>query len=340
MQESFTVKLNSIKIPKILSLLPLALLIGSCGANFENLEKFGLTSAVIQDSSAKMAEDIYQSCLRQAKYIPFGGLSEAIEKREEEEKNCAQELPSVEAVTNANLVLISYVRAIGQLASNDTVSFEKDLDALENSFKNLNTTSIALKEDQVSAGLKIARFIFNEFIAQFQRENLQDAILCTNQPIQEYVPGLVSIVEKFYIDGILQIERLNIDRYYQKFTPTSEQSSQLLALFTLEQSYIKEVDALNKRKEAADAYIEILKQTAQTHQKLKNEFNQPIRTEKEIEDLCQKYFSENGDTQPSQTSLPSPKQLKRINEIVMEYQNEITPLVQKLEGAFEIMLFG
>ena len=49
LQESFTMKLNFIKIPKLFSLLPLALLVASCGANFENIEEFGRTSAIIQD---------------------------------------------------------------------------------------------------------------------------------------------------------------------------------------------------------------------------------------------------------------------------------------------------
>lgn len=56
--------LNSIKIPKFLAMFPLALLIGSCGANFENIEEFGLTSAIIQETFANTAQDIYQSCLR------------------------------------------------------------------------------------------------------------------------------------------------------------------------------------------------------------------------------------------------------------------------------------
>lgn len=333
-------KTNSKQLLGVISAFPLILLLGSCGNNnFKNIEEFGLTSAVIKESSANMANDIYQSCLRQKRYLTDKRFSDSvgIPEREEREKDCDKNQSDAQTVTDVNEVLIDYMVALGKLASNDAVSFEKNLDALENSLKNFNNTlgaTAGLKEDQVNAGLKIARFIFNSLTTQFRQENLNQAILCTNQPVQDYIPGLVSIVQEFYVNGILRSEGVNLDSYYRKYAPTPEEQSQLLALFTIEQNYIKDVDALKERKQAAYAYIEILEKTATTHQKLTDELNQPAKTEKEIEDSCQKYFSADGDSQSAQTSLPSPKQLKRINEIVMEYRDEIRPLVKQLDKTF------
>ncbi len=146
-------KLNSIKIPKIFSMLPLALLIGSCGANFENIEKFSLTSAMIEDSSEKMAKDIYQSCIRRAKYSTdkLFPQSVGIPEIEAEEKECNKYQEATEVVKDVNSVLIGYMVALGKLASDDTVSFEKNLAALEASLNNLNLT---LSSVSPNSGLK------------------------------------------------------------------------------------------------------------------------------------------------------------------------------------------
>ena len=341
MQESFTVKLNSIKIPKILSLLPLALIIGSCGANFENIEKFSLTSAVIQDSSAKMAKDIYQSCLRRAKYNTSEDFPDSvgISEIEDKKKECNKYQEAAKVVNNVNSVLIGYMVALGKLASDDTVSFENNLAALEASLKNLNTTlssvssSGGVGEEEKEAGIKIAKFIFNQLTTQFRQENLQEAILCTNQSIQEYTPGLNSIAKEFYAEGILQSEGFTIDSYYSKYVPTPEEKTQLV-LYTFEQDYLTAVNALDEKKEAANAYVEIIQATAKTHQELFDEFNQPAMNETELEVLCQDYFAKDQDEQSNQTSSLSPKQLKRVDRIVMEYTDEIDPLVKKLDKAF------
>ncbi len=335
-------RVKSFKIPKIFSMLPLALLLGSCGNNFQNIEEFALTSAVIQDSSAKMATDIYQSCQRQIKYNTSEFFPDivGIPKIEAQGKECSKDREAAEIVNNVNSVLIGYMVALGQLASNDTVSFDKNLAALEVSLKNLNTTLSSvlsggsLKEEEVSAGLKIARFIFNQLTTQFRQQNLKEAILCTNQPLQQYTPGLNSIAQDFYINGILRSEGVTIDSYYRKYAPTPEEKTQLLALYTLEQDYLTEVNALDERKKAANAYIQILQATAKTHQELFDEFNQSGMTLQELEVFCQDYFAKDSPEQLNPTSSLTPKQLNRVNQIVLEYSNEIKPLVKKLDRAF------
>jgi hypothetical protein len=314
---------------------PIVLLLGSCSNNFKSIEEFGQTSAIVKVSSAKMSNDIYQSCLRQTRYVSGKLFPNNIDTsdREKQEKDCDIYQSSAEKVTKVNSVLINYMVALGKLASNDTVSFEKNLDALENSLKSLGN-SASLKEDQVNAGLKIARFIFNRLTTQFRHRNLNEAILCTNQSVQTYIPGLVSIVQDYYLNGRLRSEGLNIDRYYRKYAPAFEQKSPLSTLFPIEQSYIKDIDALNDRKQAAYAYIEILNQTAETHQQLADELQKSAKTAKKIEESCQKYFLKHGDNLVDQTRAPSPKQLNRMNEIVIKYQDEIRPLVVQLNKTF------
>ena len=335
-------KLNIIKIPKIFSIFPLALLLISCGANFKNVQEFALTSAVVKESSKSMAKDIYQSCIRRAKYSTSKLFPDTvgIPEIEAKEKECSKYQEAAKVVNDVNSVLIDYMVALGKLASDDTVSFEKNLAALEASLKNFNTTlssvssSGGLKEEEINAGLKIAKFIFNQLTTQFRQENLKEAIVCANQPVQEYTPGLNSIAKDFYHDGILQSEGVTLDRYYRKYAPTPEQRTQLVALYTLEQDYLTAVNTLDERKEAANAYVEILQTTAKTHQKLFDEFNHTAMNAKEVEIFCQDYFAKDKDEQSNQTGSLTPKQLKRVNQIVMEYTDEIKPLVKKLDKAF------
>lgn len=298
--------------------------------------------SIVKESSESMVNDIYQSCLRQAKYSSskFFPDTVGIPEIEEKEKECRNYQQAAEVVNNVNSVLIDYMVALGKLANDDTVSFEQNLAALEASLKNLNTTLSSIspgggvEEEEINAGLKIAKFVFNQLITRFRQENLQEAILCTNQSIQQYTPGLNSIAKDFYAEGILQSEGVKIDSYYRKYTPTPEEKNQLVALYTLEQDYLQAVNALNERKEAANAYRQILQATAKTHQDLFDEFNQSGMNDEEIEVFCQSYFAQDKDEQSNPTSSLSPKQLKRVNQIVMEYTDEIKPLVNKLDQTF------
>jgi hypothetical protein len=369
-------KRNFFRIPKILSLFPVVLIVGSCGANLENVEKFGLTSAIIQESSTNMVKDIYQSCLRQAKYkIPnnennqdnFIRSLRILEAKdpnlEQEEKKCQENKyqDAVRDINLANSVLIDYMVALGKLASDDTVSFENNLAKLEFSLANLNTTlnitlasipSIAsdsppiFKEEEIQAGLTIARFVFNQLTTQFRQENLQEAILCSNEAIQVYIPGLMSITQDFYVEGILESEELENYQYYSNFVQYTlpeeefanaskkEQTAQVLALYTFKQEYLNAVNNIEQKKEAANAYQEILQATANTHQELFNEFNQSAMNRQEIEVFCQEYFAKDADESSPQISSLTSQQLKRVKQIVMEYNKEIKPLVNQLDRAF------
>ena len=337
-------KIKLKKMSNILTFIPVAFLAVSCGSGFESVEKFGLSSAIIKESSEKIANDFHGSCIRKAKYNTSETFPAIIETRAEQEKECEKYLEDVELVSDANTVLIDYMVSLGKLASNDSPSFDKTLDALEASIKNLNTTvgsttssGIFLEEEQVNAGLKIARFIFNRLVLEFRRENLKEGILCSDDYIQVYTPGLASIVEEY--KSFLATEKNKVDSYYTKYSPTPERQNQVLALFTFEQNYNQEIDEINNKKQAANAYIMILEKTAKTHLELKEEFNNEKMNDQEIKKFCEPYFaeikSENKDRKNISSSLPSLEELERINEIVMEYQDEVEPLVKQLDNGFD-----
>jgi hypothetical protein len=44
--------------------IPIAVVLGSCGANFQSVENFSKSRERVQQASHDFAEDIYQSCLR------------------------------------------------------------------------------------------------------------------------------------------------------------------------------------------------------------------------------------------------------------------------------------
>lgn len=375
-------KFNLPKIPKIVLLLPLSLMVASCETNFENIEKFGSRSALVREKSASMAEDVYQSCLRKAKYtIPdnennrdsFVRSLRILERQDPnlqaEEDKCQQDpyQKAVEEIEDANSVLIEYMIALGKLASDDAVSFEQNLAKLEVSLQNLNTTLASVtaissdttsmfQEEEINAGLAIARFVFNQLVTKFRQDNLQEAIVCTNQSIQDYIPGLISITRDFYIDGILRSEELENYQYHSNFVQytvpdgksvnvstqgqkfenlsTQEQTNQILALYIFKQEYLTAVNTIEEKKVAANAYVKILEETAEAHQKLFEELNEPAIDEKEIEVSCQEYFAEIKNDVSPQTSTLTLQQLKKVDRIVMEYTNEIEPHIKKLDKAF------
>jgi hypothetical protein len=101
--------------------------------------------------------------------------------------------------------------------------------------------------------------------------------------------------------------------------------------FELEQSYNEAMNAVKRRRDAAQAFIEILQRTAQSHEKLKDEFlPEQIKTTVPIdESYCENL--EDRSRNVKQLNLENFEQIKRINSIIDEYIKAREPHLQKMK---------
>jgi len=313
-------------------IVPVVLIVSGCRNNLEAIEKFGLTSSQIKAASTEMADDIYQSCMRTFWYnLPRDPKFDFVSERQ----NCDRFGEARERVSKANFVLVEYVESLGRLASNNTISFDSNLNALKDSIKVLAGNSpipLQLNQEQFEAGSSIISSLAGIFTNSFRRKNLRQVIVCTDKPIQQYIPGLSLIAQEGYINGSLEKEKLIVDSIFRDFLPDLRNNPGERAKKAEE--YNQTIDALEKRKKAAQAYIELLSSTAATHAQLKTQFA-PSTDESKTASFCQGYFSKTSSVADTdQTFSLDAKKLKKVNNILAQYYKTAKPLVEQMEEGF------
>ncbi len=327
-------------------------------------------TTTLEQASSSMADDIYNSCITRTKYIPFwevpnSSRSSQLQLREQQEKNCDEyNKPASIALKDANALLIDYIKALGKLASGDTVSFDKNFTALGKSLKNLKVLRaegkpFSFNSSNIDAGISIARFITNAITREFRREKLKQAILCTDKDIQTYIGevatssvknsaseqpatgGLIALTQEGYVDGILQAEEKQIRNYFLVYTKTIEYSSNRrdIDFIELERIYNNAIDSLRDRRAAAQNYVEILHTIAQMHTKLRAEFQDEGKdrmSEEQLKGYCQDVFTSKADKAANKEKVVTyaPEKLRRVEYIISEYTKTLEPLIKKLDKGF------
>ncbi len=331
-------------LPIALSIAMIGILGVGCSSNLESVEKFGTTSAAVKTASNNIANDIYSSCLRIAsKYAGNRRRfpnSRVIAKVKEEIKECDPQKKNVTIFKDSNAVLINYMVGLGQLASSDTVSFDNNLNRLEASLSGL--TSLAnIPSEQTSAGLKIARFIFNQLTLKFRKNEIKKALICADPEIEKYTNGLASIAQDYYINGVLAVEQNSINGYFTDLIPPPSQSRERVPAYLLNQNFVDETQEIQKRIQAGNAYISILKSTRDTHSQLKSQLDKKKLEGQDVVSLCNDLFAEDDqvDTADKARELTidnvfSLRELREIEKILLEYDAKIQPRIQEIEIAY------
>lgn len=357
-------KINFKPIRAIVALVPFALLLNSCGRDFPSVQKLGKMTTVLEESSSNMADDIYNSCITRTKYISFlvaQGSSGSFSLRQEQEKNCDDSNKlAVKNVKDANSVLVEYLKALGKMASGDTVSFDKNFNTLGESLKKLQIPQsqgkpFSFNASDVDAGTSIAKFITNAFTREFRREKLKQAILCTDKDIQTYIGsatsgvkdsasnepttgGLIALTQQAYVNGILTAEEQEIRNYFTNYIGGLAPVSQTHALdfIKLEENYDKGMDSIRSRRDAAENYVEILEKIAKMHSKLKTEFQGKGKeqlSDAQLQNYCQDLYTREADKAATKEKAITydQEEIKNVGKIVSEYEKSLEPLIQKMQ---------
>ncbi len=353
----------------IFALVPLALLLNSCGRDFPSVKNVGKMADTLDKTSSNIADDIYNSCITRTKYMSFlvappsgadRSSSGPVRKREEEETICENSnRPAVNNVKQANSVLVEYLKALGKIASGDTVSFDKNFDALGESLKNLkipqsNGKLSSLNNSDVDAGINIAKFITNAFTREFRREKLKKAIVCTDKDIQTYIGatsgvkdlasnepakgGLTGLTQQAYVNGILKAEELEIREYVVNYIGgvTAVYQERPLDFITLEENYNKAMDSIRSRRDAAENYVELLQKIAKMHSDLKTEFQGKGKDQlddAQLPNYCQDLYTPKADKSVTKEKAIryDEEEIKNVGKIVSEYERSLEPLIQKMQ---------
>lgn len=303
--------------------------------------------AEITTDSNILADDIYDSCLRRANYISLSDPN-GIKRRDSIIQECKSEnQPNVTNFKLANNVILDYMTKLGQVASGKTVTVDNNIDTLQQAIQNLKVGSLKLKPSDVQAGTDILKTLVNVFSKSERGKALKKAILCSDDSLQKYITGnpfsekklppsggLIQIAQ-IYNSEILEIEKVQIDGYYQTyFSELGQQNnSQISTQLEVQNDYIKAQEIVNNKSNNATSYIVLLQNTAQTHHMLKKEFEgtgKDAITPSEENELCKSVLA--GRESKLEKSNVSAKlninqqQLSKAKVILAKYLNTVNSL--------------
>jgi hypothetical protein len=129
-----------LKKAKSLIALSGVLLLTSCG-DLKKVQKFGEFSEDLTKGLNLIGKDIYESCLRKSKYPSSSLFPSVISDRKIGDQRCEEKFKPVSRnVKNTNLILVSYVSKLSELANYSPGYFRENINNLKGSLDNLNNT--------------------------------------------------------------------------------------------------------------------------------------------------------------------------------------------------------
>lgn len=164
-----------------------------------------------------------------------------------------------DALAKASDILSAYFRAMHELASFDTSSVST---ATEQAAENA-ATGAQLNDVQIDSVGKLAGLITQIFTEHYQRSRLMSYVRTADPAVASVTQGFETIVSKDY-ESLLHEEQQTIAARYQNVVDPQN----LAAVLLLNRAYTDDVNEINRRKAAADAYVEALKQIREGHHKL------------------------------------------------------------------------
>lgn len=298
--------------------IPLMLLLGGCGSRMDLQAASNLAKLGNQANTAfeKIASDLYYSCLRQARYIPLKSSNQAgiNKQREDAEKQCENEPKQASiALNDANLAVVEYLEALGNLAANDLTNYNSELDSLGDSLKQLQ-----LNADEIDAGTAISKFLFRIATERYRRNQLKNTVVNTDSYLTTYIGGLSGAINSGYTNGTLSTEKLSVDNYYRTYIGNIINSNSAstvegidtalrnTAVTNLDSQWQVAKETILQKQQLAQGYVGILKQIATDHNKIKSMY--------------------------VEGKTPSTSQ---INTMVKSYVKELEPLVEKSNKLFK-----
>lgn len=277
-----TKRLNKNK-SSLLFLIPVTLILNSCGAISPDL-KAAQQLAQLQDQAKtvfpSIANDVYSSCLRTAELTllsPPTRIQPQIDKNRQEARKVCQGNPQAasNALNDANRTILDYLEALGKLAADDLINFDKELDGLSSSLQNLPRLEAAEKKEAVDGGTAIAKFLFKAATDAYRREQLRLAVTTVDAFLQTLVTALNKAVSQHYINGVLENEQIAVDSYYRNYLervltdPLGESvSSQVETETNKDNEWRSANRAIAAKKTLATSYLDLLLKIAEDHHEL------------------------------------------------------------------------
>lgn len=217
------------------------------------------------DQGPALFRDLEASCVRRhrdaepvvALYRP--PVSSTPAAPPEEAAVCQAFAPRAEALIRASGVVSAYFKALEQLASFNTSSVSTDSEQAATNA----ATAAQLDPSQIDSVGKLAGIVMQAFTAHYQRRHLLEALRQADSALGSATQGFQTVVGTDY-ESLLASERRALVSRYQEVGETGDRATVLL----LNRAYSDDLQQLDRRKAAADAYVQALLEIREGHHQL------------------------------------------------------------------------
>jgi hypothetical protein len=245
---------SSLRLAALGLLLPFVC--ASCG-DLSAVAKFAASAKAASTGFSDIAKDFAGSSTRRAVYVsdeekPVVMKQTQTYKAEQPEMLAAQK------------VLVDYVAALAAISTDSNTSRDNSIQATQGGLQQIGLTA-----NQATAGLGVATKAVNALTAGYRSNKVAKVIHDCNPELQDYLKGLEQIVGTDY-PTVLNNERISAQGYYGHLLHEHGEKEPLAAVL-IRLRMQQDLDGIAKREQAAAAYVKILTDIGEGHQKLADE---------------------------------------------------------------------
>ena len=229
----------------------IAALIYGC-ANLSAIREFAKISASTAEHT-QLTNEYVQWPQTQKRYQPTG-------EYESLERMAAQRKLQEKTLLVRHSLIEEYMDALGRLAADDVVTYDKEVDTLGKAAKEAKFTD----EKEEAAFNSVVKILLTAATDAWRQSKLKTFVKMSNSDIKVVITGLKQIVDEGFL-GDLQAENETVRKYYETIILESTDKAGIAAL-----SEWREVklESIAKRRKAIETYSLSLQKISDAHQKL------------------------------------------------------------------------
>lgn len=232
-------------------LLTIVLMTASC-TNLKAVNEWSKTS--LEASQYNRIVSTYADTLQRIKkYDPDGLYAGQIDIRKKQ----------VKALNEILGIITDYMAALSVLSSDSTINYDKDVDTLTKSIKELDS---GISNDTLGAAGSLVKTILEASAKAYQAKEISLIVESADPHLQTILNGeLKSIIDKDFRRD-LKFEKKMMDRFYDALVQQGQPSPAAQMAIQEWKEYRMAQNA--KRVKAVDAYVVILSKVSKGHAKL------------------------------------------------------------------------
>ncbi len=257
-----------------------------CGAaacvDTSAVKKFAAASAEAGDQFETLANDLPASCDRLHRYLALADSQITLDDiRSRSEESCVGYEALASRLAGANKVLVTYLKALGKLADDKLVVYDKRIGDFADA---LDETEM-FDAEKIEAVHGLTAVLANAAAGEWRRKELKKAIERANPDVQTLIEGLRDVISIDY-PRLLDVEAETARHYYLGQIKEYGQGEPLTVTLVFDK-WTEEDIAITDRRNVAAACVMILDKIARGHQELYD--NRDDLSSKQIRDMLLEY---------------------------------------------------